>query len=484
MSCEQGSSSQEYAAERGNLCGRPRCPSFPVFPSCRRRFNSLVPFLLFDVAALFGCTGGDAVFSIVGPSSGGFVTATLNTLHALALDLETTARPRRLLYYDVTGAGNFVRAVGETGGTWTVAGGATTATTAGSGVLATSSTVSMTSSSLQMGLDAATGDFYIGDTGGVKIRRIKYSNNSIDDYTASSGNAAGPTIDQTARTAIFVGLSTAGLKECKIDVTTLNAVQLSCASITTMTFTKAHAIAHYYSGAGITNRATYIADNGAHVVRVFSNTGSPTLTIGTSGTATSPVGSAPDTVAATATTLNAPTDVQVDPTNGDVYICDTGNNKIRMVSGGNIYTVAGTGTASTTTVTEGSAAASTAISPKKIAIDAARKLLVFSDQNAKRVSGTLCCMLSCLSRIASLSVHAFAFAPSCRLLLSFFLLLADPRHHVPTHQCGRHVLQPDGQRQQSLPCGLPLSGWQQRHLRIRRLGNLADNLLRLPRWLL
>ena len=84
----------------------------------------------------------------------------------------------------------------------------------------------------------------------------------------------------------------------------------------------------------------YFTDRVNHVVRKYINS-SQTLVLfaGTVGTS----GSSGDGGAATSATLNSPSSVAVDAL-GNVYIADTGNNKIRVVSAaGTISTLAGTG---------------------------------------------------------------------------------------------------------------------------------------------
>ena len=78
----------------------------------------------------------------------------------------------------------------------------------------------------------------------------------------------------------------------------------------------------------------YIADQLNHRIRTV--TSGTINTIAGNGTP----GYAGDTKAATAANLNAPDSVFVD-SKGNIYIADTANDVIRMVSGGNISTVAG-----------------------------------------------------------------------------------------------------------------------------------------------
>ena len=87
----------------------------------------------------------------------------------------------------------------------------------------------------------------------------------------------------------------------------------------------------------------YVADSGLHAVRRINSDGTITTIAGT-GTA----GSTGDGGAATTARLNTPVRLAFD-TAGNLYIADSGNNKIRKVTpAGIISTVAGTGTAGNT----------------------------------------------------------------------------------------------------------------------------------------
>jgi len=85
----------------------------------------------------------------------------------------------------------------------------------------------------------------------------------------------------------------------------------------------------------------YICDSGNNCIRRIDTAGTITKIAGT-GVA----GSGGDGGLATAAQLNRPIDIFV-ATNGDYYIADRGNHRIRMVTAatGNISTIAGTGTA-------------------------------------------------------------------------------------------------------------------------------------------
>jgi len=125
----------------------------------------------------------------------------------------------------------------------------------------------------------------------------------------------------------------------------------------------------------------YIADEPAQRVRKVS--GGNISTVAGTGTA----GFSGDGGQATSAQLKNPIDVAVDA-QGNLYIADTLNNRIRKVSGGNISTVAGTGTAGSTG--DGGQATSAQLNnPYGIAVDAQGNLYIADTLNnrIRKVSG-------------------------------------------------------------------------------------------------
>ncbi len=122
----------------------------------------------------------------------------------------------------------------------------------------------------------------------------------------------------------------------------------------------------------------YVADALNHRVRRITPAGTITTIAGT-GTA----GFAGDGGQATSAQLNAPNGVAV-ATNGDVYIADTSNNRIRRVtSAGTITTVAGIGTAGSTG--DGGQATSAQINaPTGVAVDGSGNFYI-AEVNGNRV---------------------------------------------------------------------------------------------------
>jgi uncharacterized protein (TIGR03437 family) len=118
----------------------------------------------------------------------------------------------------------------------------------------------------------------------------------------------------------------------------------------------------------------YLADIINYVVRKVSTTGVVSTVAGGGGAnATSPVG---DGGPATSASLSEPLGIAVD-TAGNLYIADTGHNRIRKVSaGGTITTVAGPGSTDGALGDGGPATSATLVVPEGICVDAAGNLYI------------------------------------------------------------------------------------------------------------
>ena len=120
----------------------------------------------------------------------------------------------------------------------------------------------------------------------------------------------------------------------------------------------------------------YIADAGNSAIRKVS--GGVITTIAGTGTA----GFTGDSGAATSATLKGPGGIALDAA-GNLYIADFGNNRVRMVSGGTITTVAGNG-AATFAGDNGSATSASLWGPLDVRLDAAGKLYI-ADRGNNRI---------------------------------------------------------------------------------------------------
>jgi sugar lactone lactonase YvrE len=113
-----------------------------------------------------------------------------------------------------------------------------------------------------------------------------------------------------------------------------------------------------------TTNDLYIADSGNHEIRKVDFASGTISTIAGTGTP----GYNGDAIAATSAQLNQPNGVALD-SNGNVYIAETGGNRIRMVSAstGKISTIAGNGTGGFSG--DGGPATSAEIGPYSVAVD-------------------------------------------------------------------------------------------------------------------
>jgi trimeric autotransporter adhesin len=128
----------------------------------------------------------------------------------------------------------------------------------------------------------------------------------------------------------------------------------------------------------------YIADTRDNKIRMIAPAASPVITTvaGTGGTCI-PTTHCGDGGPATAANLYQPMSVFLDPATANIYIADTFGNKVRLVSGGNISTIAGTGAQGF--AGDGGAATSAQLSrPESVFLDGSGNLII-SDQGNERI---------------------------------------------------------------------------------------------------
>jgi sugar lactone lactonase YvrE len=306
-------------------------------------------------------------------------SAELNMPSATAVDSQGNV-------YIADTANNEVRKV-ALGGTITRIAGTGAMGSSGDGAAATGATLNAPAG---VALDAA-GNLYIADTGNNKIRMVDAVSGNIstvagtgtagytgDQSTPAAATLNGPTQLAWAQTGILYVADTGN--------SAIRAIALKKSLITTVAGT-ANAGFDGDGGAGQAAQLqnprgvavdnvgnVYIADTGNNRVRLLTE-GTITTIAGQQGGGYIGDGSA------AATELNAPAGLAVDSA-GDLYVADTQNERIRMISGGQIWTVAGTSTTGATG-DNGTSAVATLNAPTGIALDSLGNLYVADTGNNK-----------------------------------------------------------------------------------------------------
>ena len=220
--------------------------------------------------------------------------------------------------------------------------GQTISTTAGNGTQGSSGDGGSPTSanlSLPTGVTGDTsGTIYIADTGNNRIRRINAARDSI---------------------TAFAGTGTAGFSG-------------DAAAATSATLDAPAGV--FVDSAG----AVYIADTGNNRIRKVSTAGIISTIAGIDT-----AGFSGDGALATSAKLNGPTAVYA--RGGNVYIADTGNNRIRRInSGGTIATIAGKDTTAGLFIDDTTAVAATLNGPTGVFVDTAGHIYI-ADTNNHRI---------------------------------------------------------------------------------------------------
>ncbi|HVP03343.1 MAG TPA: hypothetical protein VMT10_12295 [Solirubrobacteraceae bacterium] len=138
----------------------------------------------------------------------------------------------------------------------------------------------------------------------------------------------------------------------------------------------------------------YIADSGTNRIRLLARDGTISTVAGNGVSCPDATTSCGDGGNATDANLKSPRGLAIDRQNGDLYIADSGTNRVRKVSGGVITTVAGSGAVcGGTTQACGDGAAATLASfnnPSGVAVDDAHNLYIADtyDNRIRRVSAS------------------------------------------------------------------------------------------------
>jgi RHS repeat-associated protein len=120
--------------------------------------------------------------------------------------------------------------------------------------------------------------------------------------------------------------------------------------------------------------SVYVADTGNNRIRKVQNQSGAWTVSTLAGTGTAGFGDGP----ATSAEFSGPTGVAVD-SNSNVYVADTGNNRIREISGGTVSTLGGNGTAG---LVNGAASSAEFNAPKGVAVDNQGNLYIADTGNS------------------------------------------------------------------------------------------------------
>jgi len=232
----------------------------------------------------------------------------------------------------------------------------------------------------------STGNLYIADAGADRIRKV-----SAGTITTVAGNGmpgfsgdGGPATSAQLNSPYGVAVDSAG-SVYAVELYSYRVSKVSGGVITTAAGNGTPGSggdngpatsAQLYLANGVAADSggnVYIADTGNNRIRKVAN--GVITTVAGNGTA----GYGGDNGSAASAQLNGPNSVAVDPA-GNLYIADTGNNCIRKVSNGVITTVAGNGTAGFSG-DNGPATAAQLNAPLGVALDSSGNLYIADGRN-------------------------------------------------------------------------------------------------------
>jgi uncharacterized protein (TIGR03437 family) len=331
-------------------------------------------------------TGG-IIYTFAGNHIQGFsaeggpaVVAALNTPYDITFDKNGN------MYIADTGNAR-IRMVNTSGVITTVVGGGTTYTEGG---LATASVLA---GPRGVGVDSS-GNLYIADADGNRIYKV--ANNVITTFAGSGSNGFAGDDSQASKAQINAPTSIALDTSSNVFFADSRNARVRKIASGTISTVAGNGVTSYAGDGGSAQNALmsapagvasapggpiYISDTNNQRVRMIS-TGGTISTVAGNGTS----GLGGDGGSATAAQLSYPSGLAVDAA-GDVYFSDTANHRVRKLSGGTLSTVVGNGTSGYGG--DGSAATNAQLnSPAGIAVDSSGSLYIadFSNQVVRKVS--------------------------------------------------------------------------------------------------
>jgi sugar lactone lactonase YvrE len=248
------------------------------------------------------------------------------------------------------------------------------------------------------GVIDSAGNIYFADSGNNAIRRIDAVTGALS--TVAGMGAAGYAGDGAAATSAQLNAPAKVVVDAAGDLyiadTGNNVIRYVAANTGVISTIAGTGTASYTGDGGLATAATlnhpqglavdlgghvYVADTGNHVIRYFGN-GSLITTLTGTGTA----GYTGDGNTAYGAALNAPQAVVLDQS-GNVYIADTGNDVVRVISAAHlISTLAGEQGQTTNTGDGGAATSATLNTPSDIALDAAGDVYIAASGQVRVVN--------------------------------------------------------------------------------------------------